>query len=70
MQLGDLIKWKGFDSVRNHLTIKMPDSIGLIIEEYLIDGEKRFDVAWQDGTFGRLLYEQTIELINENSKKT
>ena len=62
MKVGDAVRWLGFDGhgpEKDH-------GIGLIVEIKYINDEKRFNVSWPDGTFGRWLYSETIRVVSES----
>ena len=66
MKIGDAVRFIGFENHRdpNHDY----SSVGIIIGWVICDvhADKRFSVAWPNGTFGRWLYPETLEVISEN----
>ena len=68
MKVGDLVKWIGYpgqDEALGEQYITGPVVAGIIIAKYKSNTQLfRYDVAWGDGSFGTLLYEQTIEVIS------
>ncbi len=65
MREGDLVKWIGFPGAdKKGIRATGPNCLGLIIKRVVIDGYRRYNVAWSDGSIGSLLYEQTLEVVN------
>jgi len=67
MNPGDLVKWIGFPGA----TIPIDEKYGIIIKKiytHLPESSDRLNVLWGDGTVGRNLYQETIEVISEEDK--
>ena len=69
MKVGDLVKWIGFPGACDKgVRATGPDMPGIIISmtrrAYRLP--PRLDVLWGDGSVGRNLYVDTVEVINEN----
>jgi hypothetical protein len=64
MKIGDAVRFIGFEGHKdpNHDY----SLVGIIVEWVICDvhADKRFNVAWPDGTFGRWLYPETLEVIS------
>jgi len=64
MKIGDAVRFIGFEGHRdlNHDY----SHVGIIVEWVFCDvhADKRFVVSWPDGTFGRWLYPETLEVIS------
>ena len=67
MQIGDLVKWAGFpggDESAKFIT--GPKEVGVIIAIHEQGWARyRIDVLWADGSYGNLLYPQTLEVVDE-----
>ena len=72
MKVGDLVKWIGFPGADPEgVKITGPSCVGIIIRTRRSPDFSKvttIDVAWSDGTIGRKLYPQTIEVVNEQDK--
>ena len=74
MNIGDLVKWLGYPGASHQENvITGPVTVGIIIDilskgrlESNVEGMFRYDVAWGDGTIGRMLYPETLEVIDES----
>ena len=67
MNLGDLVKWVGFPGA----TAQPEEKYGIIIKKiytHLPESSDRLNVLWGGGTIGRGLYQETVEVISDNSK--
>ena len=69
MKLGDLVKWIGFPGS----TISIEEKYGIIIKKTSDPvlhpaSNKRLDVLWANGTIGKRLYQETIEVISEKDR--
>tara|TARA_Y100000034_G_C6886549_1_gene407132 strand:+ start:2068 stop:2271 length:204 start_codon:yes stop_codon:yes gene_type:complete len=66
MKVGDAVRFIGFEDHRdpNHDY----SLVGIIVQWVICDvhADKRFNVAWPDGTFGRWLYPETLEVVSES----
>jgi len=64
MKTGDLVRWVGYPGQSMPSKFTGPECIGIITK--IIDkiSPSRVEVLWGDGTYGRLLYRETLELIN------
>ena len=64
MKIGDAVRFIGFEGHRdlNHDY----SHVGIIVQWVICDvhADKRFIVAWPDGTLGRWLYPEALEVIN------
>jgi hypothetical protein len=67
MKVGDLVKWIGYPGASHVENIVTgPLSAGIIVAKHASDWHLfRYDVAWGDGSWGTLLYEETLEVISE-----
>jgi len=69
MKVGDLVKWIGYPGA-DAAGIKAtgPEEAGIIlsISKRTYRSPPRIDVMWGNGTVGRNLYIQTIELITSD----
>jgi len=64
MKIGDAVRFIGF---KDHRYLNHDYShVGIIVEWVFCDvhADKRFVVSWPDGTFGRWLYPETLEVIS------
>ena len=67
MKSGDLVRWVGFPDLpagRPKVVI-----IGMITRVYSLGGkypDKRIDVMWGPGSWGKSLYPSTVVVINED----
>ena len=67
MKVGDLVRWKGFDWQNDYiknLSGEMP--IGIIVKIWVSPYNKydrRVNVLWGGGNFGKGLYRETVEVI-------
>ena len=67
MNPGDLVKWVGFPGA----TIPLEEKYGIVIKKvytHLPENSDRLNVLWGDGTIGRNLYQETIEVISEKDR--
>ena len=68
---GDIVKWIGFpgaDPQGVKITAPACKSTGIVIKIYeatVVSG-RRLDVLWADGSIGKMLYPETIEVVNED----
>ena len=65
MKVGDVVMFVGFPGARVARTDRLglnPIGIILHVHKYL-EFESRYDILWPDGSVGKRLYEETIELI-------
>ena len=64
MKLGDLVKWIGFPGA----TIPIEEKYGIVIKKIHTHpaSSDRLNVLWGDGTIGRNIYQETIEVISES----
>jgi len=69
MKVGDLVKWIGFPGADPEgIKITGPSVVGIVIRARrapTMSPMTSVDVAWSDGTIGRKLYPQTLEVVNE-----
>ena len=69
MKVGDLVKWIGFPGADlEGVRITGPSCVGIVIRTRptpSLSPLANVDVAWSDGTIGRKLYPQTLEVVNE-----
>ena len=63
IKIGDLVRWIGYPGSSLDPSVTGPDSIGLVIEIVKIDSIQRCKIIWGDGTVGKRLYPQTLEVI-------
>ena len=70
MRVGDIVKWIGFPGATvGGIRATGPTCTGIIIKIHEGGWSKyRVDVQWGDGTFGSMLYPQTIEVVREPLK--
>ncbi len=67
MKPGDLVKWIGFPGA----TAKPEEKYGIIIKKiytHLQESSDRINVLWGGGTIGRSLYQETVEVVSDDSK--
>ena len=67
MQPGDLVKWVGFPGA----TIEPAEKYGIIISKMYMHNPgntDRINVLWGCGKIGKHLYQETVEVISDNSK--
>lgn len=67
MKLGDLVKWIGFPGA----THVIEEKYGIIIKKIYMhnpDNTDRINVLWACGTVGKGLYQETVEVVNDDSK--
>ncbi len=67
MKIGDLVKWVGFPGA----TAKPEEKYGIIISKrYMHNPENtdRINVLWSGGTIGKSLYQETVEVVSDDSK--
>ena len=71
MRVGDIVKWIGFPGASaGGVRATGPDCTGIIVKIHEGGWSKyRIDVQWGDGTFGSMLYSQTIEVVREPIKE-
>lgn len=67
MRVGDIVRWIGFPGATPRgVSATGPTCTGIIIKIHEGGWSKyRIDVQWGDGTFGSMLYPQTIEVVRE-----
>ena len=63
MQVGDAVRFIGFCK---ESTTEWPSHIGIVIEIHNDGTQRRYTVAWPDGTTGRWLYADTLEVVSES----
>ena len=70
MKAGDLVKWIGFPGAGHYVNglLREPsDVVGVIIKIHNSEEvDSWVDIAWANGTFGDMLYPQTVKVINES----
>ena len=67
MKPGDLVKWIGFPGA----TAKPEEKYGIIIKKiytHLPENSDRINVLWGGGTIGKSLYQETVEVVSDDSK--
>ena len=67
MKPGDLVKWIGFPGA----TVKPEEKYGIIISKMYMHNPgntDRINVLWGGGTIGKRLYQETVEVVNDDSK--
>lgn len=70
MRVGDIVKWIGFPGASpGGVRVTGPSCTGIVVKIHEGGWSKyRIDVQWGDGTFGNMLYPQTIEVVREPLK--
>ena len=66
--MGDVVKWIGFPGASLPPEKTGPSCVGIVVtlHHFGIKGDDvRADVSWGDGSFGNMLYPQTIEVVSE-----
>jgi len=69
MSVGDLVKWIGFPGANVHPSTTGPTSLGIVIKVWnspYNGQDKRINVMWGNGTLGKGLYPQTVEVVSES----
>ena len=68
MYVGDLVRWSGFpggDPSAKFVT--GPLGIGIVVQIHENGWARyRVDVLWGDGSFGEMLYPETLEVVKED----
>ena len=63
MNVGDAVRFIGFRAYA--FQDSKVSGVGIIVEMHLDSaGEKRCDVVWPDGTHGKWLYSESLEIVN------
>ena len=69
MRVGDIVKWIGFPGASIDPGLTGPLQLGIVIKIYVLgkpnSGDQRIDVMWGSGNIGKMLYPQTVKVINE-----
>ena len=66
MKVGDLVRWKGFGCIEYNDLINEMSIIGIVVKVWSSPynkNDKRVDVLWGPGNFGKGLYRETVEVI-------
>ena len=65
MRVGDIVKWIGFPGASpGGVRATGPSCTDIVVKIHEGGWSKyRIDVQWGDGTFGSMLYPQTIEVV-------
>ena len=69
MKVGDLVVWKGFGCIDYIDIIEGLSIIGIIVNIWISPydkNDKRIDVLWGGGNYGKGLFPETIEVLSEN----